>query len=959
MLLDLDIELSLEYHLISEKVRPQFYDYLQKLIDLCNNKTNEKEMNEIIKVLNNNNYFNNLFKRPKRTLKQIYINYMKHLFTFNNFWSKRKIFFPKRYNTFNNDTEIKYKQINYYTKNLQFPFFYPILEFEKYCPNFKSYNGKFFKENKDKILEYNFNFEINNNIEKTIKRIAKSDTFISEKCCLIKNTHHVIGSLNVVDKYNENKITIVFKYIRKNNINEHKNCNQQKEENTINQLCYGATFLCPDKEYKRNIIIKSKDILFILIREYFHRLSGIEIFTINKSYYFNFQNVFDFKNILTNKVLNEIKHTSCFNEIKINNKFLLGYYNIKYKHYLFPLFDNEINVWNNWNNKVLYYNNYDLISFINIFSNRSFRDVFQYPIFPMLYNSIGYNRQMNEHIGFQTLNEESKERKELLLTNYIYKQNDKENDGEEDICLYNIHYSNPPFIFNYLLRVFPYSFLAIEFQGDNFDDPNRCFYSIESTLLSNLSDKSDLREMIPELYYMIELFYNKNNILFEKLKNGDKIDDVLIKSDEKIELDINRRENYAKFLFLMRKSLEEEKDINKWIDLIFGVNKNNCKIEGHIYNYYKKNSQVNFNNDLSILKDDFTMDKVNFGLLPYQLFKKEFPKKNIENKKKIYTKLNNLNKILFEDEHIKIRSPIQTFLCKGRFLLDENYIKIINPKNKYNLNKLEYYYNIPHDKKVNIYEINNNFYNKMFGDIDMEVNNNNNIYKDNMSLVDYYFVGNIFVSISIYTLLKKDEKKKEEEEKNMNIQRQRKETIKKMNESYKNKNTENKKSKEETNTEKKAIYNIISDSKFLDEKLDLQITLINKLYDHTKEIKYIDFNPRLNILLSYSLDEFINIYIFPKCKLINTIDTISFKVEKDRNYFDEVVLISYPFPSIICHNNEYIYYLSINGELIKYDKLLEGEKIIFSIDKNLGISKDKVGIKNNDNTRCIFNYFKQ
>ncbi len=154
------------------------------------------------------------------------------------------------------------------------------------------------------------------------------------------------------------------------------------------------------------------------------------------------------------------------------------------------------------------------------------------------------------------------------------------------------------------------------------------------------------------------------------------------------------------------------------------------------------------------------------------------------------------------------------------------------------------------------------------------------------------------------------------------------------------------------------IFNIISDSKFLDKKNNLKIELINKLYDHTKEIKYIDFNPRLNILLSYSLDEYINVYIFPKCKLINMIDTISFKDENDKNYFNKVVLISYPFPSIICHNNEYIYYLSINGELIKYDKLKEGEKITFSIDKNLGISKDRVGIGNNERTRCTFNKFK-
>jgi hypothetical protein len=120
--------------------------------------------------------------------------------------------------------------------------------------------------------------------------------------------------------------------------------------------------------------------------------------------------------------------------------------------------------------------------------------------------------------------------------------------------------------------------------------------------------------------------------------------------------------------------------------------------------------------------------------------------------------------------------------------------------------------------------------------------------------------------------------------------------------------------------------------------------LIKQLHDHSKEIKYIDFNPRLNILLTYSLDGFINLYIFPKLKLINVIDTTSFKEKNDLNYFDEVVLISYPFPMIICHTKEYIYSLTINGDYIKNEKLKENHSVNFIIDKNLGSSEDLVEI---------------
>jgi hypothetical protein len=126
--------------------------------------------------------------------------------------------------------------------------------------------------------------------------------------------------------------------------------------------------------------------------------------------------------------------------------------------------------------------------------------------------------------------------------------------------------------------------------------------------------------------------------------------------------------------------------------------------------------------------------------------------------------------------------------------------------------------------------------------------------------------------------------------------------------------------------------------------LKIEVQLLKKLHDHTKEIKYIDFNARLNILLTYSLDNYINIYIFPKLKLINSIDTYSFKASDDNDFLDRVALISFPFPSIICHNKKYIYQLSINGELIKYQKLEIGDIITFSIDKNLGLVEDKVEI---------------
>ena len=47
---------------------------------------------------------------------------------------------------------------------------------------------------------------------------------------------------------------------------------------------------------------------------------------------------------------------------------------------------------------------------------------------------------------------------------------------------------------------------------------------------------------------------------------------------------------------------------------------------------------------------------------------------------------------------------------------------------------------------------------------------------------------------------------------------------------------------------------------------------------------------------------------------------------------------------IVCYNKEYIYLLSINGELIKYEKLDKNHKILFYVDKNLGLINDSIEV---------------
>ena len=133
----------------------------------------------------------------------------------------------------------------------------------------------------------------------------------------------------------------------------------------------------------------------------------------------------------------------------------------------------------------------------------------------------------------------------------------------------------------------------------------------------------------------------------------------------------------------------------------------------------------------------------------------------------------------------------------------------------------------------------------------------------------------------------------------------------------------------------------------------LKFKIIKKLTDHNKQIKYIDYNPRLNLFLSYSLDGFINIYTFPKCKLVRAIKTIN--ITNSELILQKVVLVSYPFPMIFTYDKYNMYTLSLNGELIKKEEIKDKNiKIYPCIDKNCGLINDYIIIeKNNKNIEKI------
>ena len=184
---------------------------------------------------------------------------------------------------------------------------------------------------------------------------------------------------------------------------------------------------------------------------------------------------------------------------------------------------------------------------INKYSTRTYNNLNQYLIMPLLFLSEKNKRKLDQVICVQKFDENYKEELKMkYLSNY-----------ETSECHFNIHYSNQGFIMYYLIRVNPITTEAIKFQSGKFDYPGRIFNSIESFYSAyQISDEN--RELIPEFFYDFNfmLNLNKNNFGFIEEKQINNVD-------------VSPFNNTVEYIIYMRKKLEEFK-INDWIDKKFG-----------------------------------------------------------------------------------------------------------------------------------------------------------------------------------------------------------------------------------------------------------------------------------------------------------------------------------------------------------------------------------------------------
>lgn len=76
------------------------------------------------------------------------------------------------------------------------------------------------------------------------------------------------------------------------------------------------------------------------------------------------------------------------------------------------------------------------------------------------------------------------------------------------------------------MRMQPYTDAAKQLQGGKFDVADRLFSSVIESYDKSVSEMSDVRELIPEFFYMPEFLINTEDLKLGVQQNGKRVDSV-------------------------------------------------------------------------------------------------------------------------------------------------------------------------------------------------------------------------------------------------------------------------------------------------------------------------------------------------------------------------------------------------------------------------------------------------
>ena len=88
---------------------------------------------------------------------------------------------------------------------------------------------------------------------------------------------------------------------------------------------------------------------------------------------------------------------------------------------------------------------------------------------------------------------------------------------------YGSHYSSAGGVLHYLVRMEPFTQLFLDFQGGSLDVADRTFHNVgRSWAMSSELANGDVKELIPEFFYLPEFLVNTNGLDFGAMQVRDR-----------------------------------------------------------------------------------------------------------------------------------------------------------------------------------------------------------------------------------------------------------------------------------------------------------------------------------------------------------------------------------------------------------------------------------------------------
>ncbi|KAH3759529.1 wd repeat and fyve domain [Pelomyxa schiedti] len=267
--------------------------------------------------------------------------------------------------------------------------------------------------------------------------------------------------------------------------------------------------------------------------------------------------------------------------------------------------------------------NFEYLMHVNTLAGRTFCDLNQYPVFPFIirdYQSADLN--VGDPQTFRDLSKPMGAQNEAQLTEAIGRYNNCIEMSMEPF-LYPQTYSNSTVVHNYLIRLDPYASYHLDFQ-QRFDHADRLFFSLEHCwrLATNTTD---VRELIPEFFYLPDFLTNVNNFNLGVRQNGNRVTHV--------ELPNWAKGSPREFVRLHRKALECDyvsEHIHEWLDLIFGVKQQNLEAN-NVFPPYTAAGKESIDDIIDPLTRKTRISQLaNLGQIPAQVFRSSHPKRKIE-----------------------------------------------------------------------------------------------------------------------------------------------------------------------------------------------------------------------------------------------------------------------------------------------------------------------------------------